>query len=275
MLLILSLPARLGHQRLALEQEAERLQSWEKRFALLAVPLIFLGDGWEDDLANGGVFGDVATEQIINVPACTDDQERAVGREPRDEVISKPVPGVISPGLAAGLGTTLDEVVEHAEVQFHAGDRAVDRCVAERSRAADVFDEVAVALPPRLVDPKRRKDVAIPLALEQPLQIEIAQHAEIVGIARINRFPIWMQPGDPGDEVFDPPGFSVLRRGHDRELGAFAGDECAVEFFQLACVLADKRRPQHARPHGATEHGKGFPGEGGIRRGDCLQQVTH
>jgi hypothetical protein len=47
-----------------------------------------------------------------------------------------------------------------------------------------------------------------------------------------------------------------------------------MELLRLARGLTHKRRPQHARPDGAPEHGKGFARQGGIRLGDRIEAVS-
>jgi hypothetical protein len=61
--------------------------------------------------------------------------------EPSKEVVSEPVPGFVAVADLRGLGATLDRVVDDAEMEFLAGDLAVDRRVAKGPLVSGVFQE--------------------------------------------------------------------------------------------------------------------------------------
>jgi hypothetical protein len=80
------------------------------------------------------------------------------------------------------LGSPFQGIIDHAEVQLHAVDSAVDGRVAKRSRAPGIFDQIGVAHPSNLTH-----------ALKDGFQIKILS-------------------SDPRDKVCSGPALAVLRR---------------------------------------------------------------
>jgi hypothetical protein len=138
-LLVLALPRRRRHQLLAFEQEVEVLQFLEQRLAGtaqrlagVAPKLVLLGDGRIRHHLDIRLELPIAPDQVVDVPARSDDHQRRVLGETRHPVVGEPVPHPVARSLGNGLVASLVRVVDDPKVQLHAVDRALDRDVAER-----------------------------------------------------------------------------------------------------------------------------------------------
>ena len=91
---------------------------------------------------------------------------------------------------------------------------------------------------------------------EQPLQVAIAQFAEVLSVTGIDRFKVGMLAGHPGDVIFCGPRFSMLRGTKNRQLRPLARPEHLMELLQLTSELTYEWVAQDPGPDDAPEHSK-------------------
>lgn len=74
--------------------------------------------------------------EIILVPACLDQHDRAFRFEPSVEVVCIPVPGVVAACFAFSLRATFDRIVDHHKIGAKSGHARAD---TDGSNAAAIF----------------------------------------------------------------------------------------------------------------------------------------
>ena len=125
------------------------------------------------------------------MPARHYEQQPGLVRETVEKVISKPGPRFIALELGICLSGTLDRIIDHAEIETEAVDRAVNCRVTKRAVVTNEFDDAAVSRPARGADAQVREDfVESVVATNSAEQMAIRGRAEFIRIRGIDRFQV-------------------------------------------------------------------------------------
>src|SRR5262249_25584576 len=71
------------------------------------------------------------TQQIIDVPAGTDDQQSGIFGQSGVKIIREPRPSLIEGQFGIGLGTAFERIVNDAQIEAEASNSAFHRDIAE------------------------------------------------------------------------------------------------------------------------------------------------
>ncbi len=147
------------------------------------------------------------------------------------------------------FSTALDRIVDHRKVERLTSDRSKHGRVAEVAFMTNKLEHLVITqrtLGDRhhmlVVQTRLRKNLAIQLAIERTLQVQVRTHTEAIGERRVDHSQLRVFTNRPGDEVNHTERLAVLRRGHQQHHRLLAG----LKSFQNVLSLIATERGNHS-----------------------------